>query len=108
MSRKAWTACGRLSARPHLKVSGSLLTAGGTTSAVLGWSGGSSVVHHVYLLVNHLLSPFFDCTAVSSGILQDSHICPGLTAKSSVLLASRYFKVYKRLHTILVVLLLGI
>ena len=55
--RMAWTACGRLSASPHPRVWGSPATAGGTTSAGLGWSGGSSVV---CLLSDHLLSTFFE------------------------------------------------
>lgn len=51
--RKAQIACGRLNVSPHLRVWGSPVTAGGTTSTVLGWSGGSYMSFlFIYLLID--------------------------------------------------------
>lgn len=51
--RMARIACGPLSASPHLRDWVRPVTAGGTTSTVLGWSGGYSVLEsHSYSLIN--------------------------------------------------------
>lgn len=80
-SRMAQTVCGRLSASQPPRVLGSPVTAGGTTSTVPAWSGGSSVfVSLIHSFIDHFISIFFDCTAVCWSV-EGSHICSGFPVK---------------------------